>query len=122
MILIIGGAYQGKLAYTKEHYALQDDEILDCSTIPEGDIPTLTHRCIYHYEAYIERCLAAGRTPQTKFANNQIIIADDVSCGVVPIDTHLRAWREACGRAITSLALEAQEVTRIFCGIPLQLK
>ena len=51
-----------------------------------------------------------------------ILISDDVSCGIVPIDTTLRAWREANGRANNRLAREAGEVWRVFCGLGHRLK
>ena len=53
---------------------------------------------------------------------DMIFIANDVSGGVVPMDPVLRAWREACGRMNMKLARQADEVWRLFCGIPQRLK
>ena len=38
------------------------------------------------------------------------------------MDPELRAWREACGRMNSYLASQADEVWRLFCGIPQRLK
>ena len=51
-----------------------------------------------------------------------IVITTDISGGIVPMDPVLRAWREACGRMNTDLAARADEVWRLFCGIPQRLK
>ena len=51
-----------------------------------------------------------------------ILICDDISCGVVPMDKEVRAWREATGRAINALAAQADRVVRVFCGLPMVLK
>ena len=47
---------------------------------------------------------------------------DDVSQGVVPIDTDRRAWREDVGRTMLWLAKEADEVHRVFCGLGQRIK
>lgn len=53
---------------------------------------------------------------------DKIIIIDDISQGVVPMDKTLRAWREATGRAMLYLSEEADEVYRVFCGIGQKIK
>ena len=40
----------------------------------------------------------------------------------MPIDPEQRAWREAVGRMNAMLAARAERVTRIFCGLPMELK
>ena len=50
------------------------------------------------------------------------VIFDDISCGIVPLDDKERAWREASGRLLSFLAKRADTVTRIFCGLPLEVK
>ena len=41
---------------------------------------------------------------------------------IVPLDRSERTWREASGRLLSSLAAQADTVTRIFCGLPLEVK
>ena len=51
-----------------------------------------------------------------------VVTADEIGCGVVPIDKNDRAWREAAGRALCVLAQEAEAVTRVICGIGVRIK
>ncbi|MDR0838260.1 MAG: bifunctional adenosylcobinamide kinase/adenosylcobinamide-phosphate guanylyltransferase, partial [Oscillospiraceae bacterium] len=53
---------------------------------------------------------------------DRIVICTDLSGGVVPVDPDMRAWREAAGRVTVRLAQDADEVVRLFCGIPTRLK
>ena len=54
--------------------------------------------------------------------SEKILICEDISCGVVPMDAEAREWREAVGRMNAMLASKAERVTRLFCGLPLELK
>ena len=118
MDLIIGGAYQGKLDYAKEKYGLSENDVFDCSE--DRDLDT-SKRCIYHYEKYLMYCYEKGVSPLLKL-EGRIVIADDIFCGVVPVDAKIRAWREYCGRSLAALTRKADSVTRIFCGLPQVLK
>lgn len=53
---------------------------------------------------------------------DKILIFDDISQGVVPMDKTERAWREAAGRCMTYLGQEADEVIRVFYGIGSKVK
>ena len=119
MELIIGGAYQGKLAYARERFALEDGEIFECT---DGGEPDRSARCVTHLERYVLSALRAGRTPEPDFRPDAVLLCDDISCGVVPLDPLTRAWREETGRFLIELAGRARGVTRIFCGLPLTLK
>jgi len=57
-------------------------------------------------------------------ANNQdeIVICNDISCGVVPVDPVLRKWREEVGKSLAMLTHNSDEVIRLFCGIPTRIK
>ena len=122
MVLIIGGAYQGKTAYAQTKYALRDAEIFTC----EGEALDLTARCLRHLERFALACVRAGKEPADVLAgldlSGKILICEDISCGVVPMDAETREWREAVGRMNAALAAQADTVTRIFCGLPLELK
>lgn len=119
MILIIGGAYQGKLQYVKEKYKVSDDEIFECSSEAEID---LSKRVFHHFEYYLKHCFDCGKSPVLDFDDDQIVIMNDIFCGVVPVEKDLRALREYCGRAGAELTKKAEHVTRIFCGLPQELK
>ena len=122
MVLIIGGAYQGKTAYAKKTYGIQDAEIFTCET----ETLDLTARCLRHLERFALACVRAGREPADELArldlSEKILICEDISCGVVPMDAETREWREAAGRMNAYLAARAGTVTRIFCGLTMKLK
>ena len=123
MILIIGGSYQGKLDFARERFSLSEDDIFTCTE--ETSAPDLTRRCVAYLDRYALNRVRAGAEPIEGLKNlrrDAILISTDISCGVVPIDPVARAWREACGRMNNALAREADEVWRLFCGIPQRVK
>ena len=119
MVFITGGAYQGKLDFAKEKYGLSDEDIYVCS---EDGEPDRSFRCIANLERYVYWCVKNGRTPEADFRDDAVIIGTDIFCGVVPIDTTERAWREEAGRFYGRISTRAEKVYRLFCGLPLELK
>jgi len=126
MILIFGGAYQGKLAYALERPGLTENDVYACSEesaeMPgnKGIVYELDKWLLALVKAGIDTDEAVGRF----IAENKgaIVICNDISCGVVPSDPTLRKWREATGRALAGIARASDEVTRVFCGIPGRIK
>lgn len=122
MVLLIGGAYQGKTAYAKQTYGLRDADIFTC----EGEALNLSVPCLRHLERFARACVRAGKEPADVLAGldlrGKILICEDISCGVVPMDAEVREWREAVGRMNAALAARADTVTRMFCGLPMELK
>ena len=119
MTLILGGAYQGKLTYAIEQYHLTEEDIFTCTDSGEVDC---AKRCIRHLEEYVLHCVRQGKEPTLELRSDAIVICRDVSCGVVPMEADLRAWREATGRLLNRLTGEADHVVRLFCGLPQVLK
>ena len=123
MILITGGRYQGKLDFARERYGLNDDDIFICTE--ETSAPDFSRRCVAYLEGYALNRVRSDATPTLAPAalrSDAVLIVTDISCGIVPVDPVLRAWREACGRMTNTLAREADEVWRLFCGIPQRVK
>ena len=112
MELIFGGAYQGKTQYAAQKYGLTDADIFTCEDLD--------------LDRFARACTEAGLDAREEFARRSpracVLIADDISCGIVPLDRSERTWREASGRLLSSLAAQADTVTRIFCGLPLEVK
>lgn len=126
MIFVIGGSYQGKREFIRENYQLTDEDFFPCTEdTREVDF---SKRVIYHIERFALGCVRRGEEPAKYWEehmaalSDNILIADDVSCGVVPIDETIRAWREATGRANNYLARNADRVWRVFCGLGQVLK
>ncbi|MCL2813966.1 MAG: bifunctional adenosylcobinamide kinase/adenosylcobinamide-phosphate guanylyltransferase [Oscillospiraceae bacterium] len=108
MVLIFGGAYQGKLDYAKQTFENRDivedfDKWILELVKAEADVAEEVRR-------FIEK------------NRDAVVICCDISCGVVPIDPILRKWREAVGRALAAIARQSDEVIRMFCGIPTKIK
>ena len=116
MVLIIGGAFQGKLDYALKAYGLTESEVCD---LAEGD-PLPGYRCYRHLEALSRREDEAERF--LPLLENAVVIARQVNGGIVPMDGAERAWRERYGLLLQTLAKRADRVTRIFCGISEDLK
>ena len=124
MLLIIGGAYQGKLDYVKEVYP--DKTVFHCGAEnPDIDLSADIINAL-HLAALAQ--IRAGTDPvlylndKLPELDNKIIICDDISCGVVPMDAEARLWRESVGRCLNLLAKRADEVVRVFCGIGSRIK
>ena len=126
MTVIFGGSYQGKLDFARERFGLTDDDIQICDETT--DAIDFSRRCIAYIDRFALNRVRAGLEPADALRDNPglrpdaIVIATDISSGVVPVDATLRAWREACGRMNNLLAGRADEVWRLFCGIPQHIR
>ena len=151
MILIFGGAYQGKLGYARDNFKIET--VFDCSKgqdqgaepnaadlpepnaadLPEPDAsdlpePDLSADAISGIEAFVAACTERGIEAADWFSQrrdqwqDRVLIIQDQSQGVVPIDARQRAAREMNGRLMIYLAGQAEEVHRVFCGIGQRIK
>ena len=127
MIIIIGGAYQGKLAYVKEHYRVVDADIWSIES--EEHLFNTNKKVIYGLDKWILEEVKKGNTTVNQQIKenidklkDKIIVCEEISCGVVPIDQVTRLWREEVGRSMTVLGKHCEEMIRIFCGIGTRLK
>ena len=124
MTLIIGGAYQGKLAFARETFSLAEEDVFTCS----GTEIDFSKPCINALEEFTLACIRQGTDPIACLREHRaqwertIFICQDLFCGVVPIDTELRAWRHTTGLVCQYLSREAERVSRIFCGLEQRLK
>ena len=125
MILIFGGVYQGKLAYALERFNLSDSQVYRCND--DAGKPC-GKKVIYEIDRWILALVRSDAdVPQnieSFIENNQqaIVICNDISGGVVPVCDVLRKWREETGKAMAVLARQSDEVIRLFCGIPINVK
>ncbi len=106
MVLVVGGADQGKYAFAK---SLSDDVVRDFHVqvrqcMERGEDPWELMRCV----------LAEHRESAFTLA--------ELGCGPVPEDSFLREYRETVGRISCALAAEAGAVYRVCCGIGVQIK
>lgn len=126
MILVIGGAYQGKLEYVKEQFKINDKDIFICNK--ENTNINLDKKVIYKFELLILSLIKNNIEPMEfinkNFENlkNKIIICEDMSCGVVPIEYEMRLLRDKLGQILVLFSKNSDKVVRIFCGIAMDLK
>lgn len=124
MILILGGAYQGKRSYAKRRFSLDEEDIFTCS----ASYVDFSKKCLDHLEEFTYACVKAGVDPLAFFMDNRsriqnkVLICQDIFCGVVPMERDLRLWRDATGKLCQYLASEADSVYRIYCGLEQKLK
>lgn len=127
MILITGGAYQGKLAFAKTLYPKsQEPEIAD------GETKEISQLCqadiIFHFHLWIRRILKEERDPfplvEELLRQNPkvIIVVNQLGCGVVPVEAFDRKYREYVGNMGILLAKQASLVYQVNCGIGKRLK
>lgn len=120
MILIIGGAFQGKRDFAKQTFHLEDGDVFTCTP---GNID-FSRKCVEKIEEFTFGCkdsLSFFRENRDKWQDS-ILICQDIFCGVVPMGAENRDWRQNCGKFCQYLAKEAAQVSRIFCGLELRLK
>lgn len=116
MILIIGGAFQGKCAYAVKTYDLRPEDI--CDLAREDPVPG--RRCYLHLEALSRRETDLER--YLPLFEEAIVVSREVGGGIVPMDAAERAWREAHGTFLQTLARRSRRVVRILCGLEEILK
>ena len=126
MILVIGGAYQGKLEYAKKRLNASDSDVFLCK---DGEVSLPGGKAIIdEIDKWILALLREGIDVKKEVKHlveknrNTIIICNDISCGVVPIEPLMRKWREEVGRTLAVLADESDEVVRLYCGLATRLK
>lgn len=142
MILITGGAYQGKLAFAKSicekrEPMIAEGEKADFEELKQADI-------IGQFHLYIRKCMEErGNEKENSNEKNHleeeteieeqlkellqenpnvILEITQLGCGVVPIDAFDRSYREKVGRIGCILANQAEQVYLVNYGIPKQLK
>ncbi len=119
MELIVGGAYQGKWRYAQErfpHIVWADGETCTLEGLLQAE-------GVYRFHIFLDRQMRQGEElldlPGLIMEQNPglVIVSDEVGYGVVPVDAHERAFREAVGRVCCQLAQSADRVHRVVCGI-----
>lgn len=108
MILVIGGAYQGKGDFVRNVLGAAEDDVL------------------YNAHEKIRAWLDAGRDPWQEMADalsgKTVVTCDEIGMGIVPIEKSERVWREVTGRIMCDTAKAADTVYRVQCGIAVKIK
>lgn len=107
MIFVTGPRYAGKREYIRHALGLSREAFSACAVSDVQDL--------------VENEDNLHRLADT-LSKNEIVIADEMGCGVVPMDKAERARREAAGQLSQLLAARASAVVRVVCGIGQVLK
>lgn len=111
MILVFGGAFQGKEEFVYEKFGIKAQD-----------------NCVLNkFHLYIKDCLEKNKDinealKEIEERQYKIIISDEIGMGIVPIQKEDRLWREETGRALCQLTKLAEQVWRVQCGIGSRLK
>lgn len=134
MELYIGGCCQGKLNYVRQLHAQEDFIIWDGDELAgkEGELKEQLSQdrgiIMNHFHKYVKSCLEQGENPEkilqllSAHYAKLIVISDEIGNGIVPIDAMEREYRERLGRIQCELALHAERMERIICGMGQRLK
>ena len=123
MILITGGAYQGKTSYVQAHFS---DAVTDGAVCSFDDAACA--KILNNYHILVRRLLDAGADAEAfteavcKANPDCIILIDEIGSGIIPLEKPERIWRETVGRCGCMLAENADSVIRLVCGIPTAIK
>ena len=114
MKMIIGGAYQGKLAYAKKqnpYIHWTDGELCEGDNIFEAE-------GVFHFEKYIQSMIKKENWSEkeaidfasklTKKCPDIVIVTQEIGYGLVPVDA--------------VLAANSDQVDRVVCGIGVTIK
>ena len=129
MILIIGGACQGKVAFARKLSGMEEEPFACCQAdgLTDGLEKAFGKRFLTGFHGWIRQLSDAGEETdsfvrQVLAAGPEIVTMDEVGCGIVPLEKKDREYREAAGRAGQQLAGQAERVYRVVCGIPTRLR
>lgn len=125
MHLILGGRYQGKRSYAEKLYG-KFQTVYNLETECPENISS--HGLVLNFHLGVRNLLTRGISPcefvmsHLEVFRQCVIIGDEISGGVVPVDEFSRLWRDETGRVYQLLAREADIVDRVFAGLALRLK
>ena len=111
-VLVIGGAFQDKLnaALAFSHLTMED----------VGENPCENKKIINNFQNYFKNNM--NDEGLLEKCRGKIVIADEIGCGIIPLEKSDRIYREALGRFLCDLAAISDTVIRVTCGIPTFIK
>ncbi|WP_196001726.1 bifunctional adenosylcobinamide kinase/adenosylcobinamide-phosphate guanylyltransferase [Clostridium sp. 1001271B_151109_B4] len=124
MILVFGGAYNGKKDFIKEKFNIDEENIFYCNDDKidfSKKVICGIHKFTYNNTLKNKSSLEYIKENINLF-KDKIIISDEISSGIVPLKKEDRMWREETGRCLQYLSKESSCVYRVFCGIPTIIK
>lgn len=119
MVLVFGGAYNGKLQFAMNKYDLKDEYIFFC----KDEVLDFSKKAICGLHVFTKKCVLNNIDSLKLIKDNvellkdKIIICDEIGSGIVPMAKEDRMWREENGRVLQYLCQNADEIYRVFFGL-----
>lgn len=126
-ILVIGGACQGKKEWVQSVFPEYKDISVEALLTENREGRQKGFVCLNQFHLNMRHWIMQDKNYQEDLnfimSNpSWLIVADEIGNGIIPMDKLERKWREETGRALCKIAKEADEVYRIYCGIPEKIK
>ncbi len=123
MQLFIGAFGQNKLENVRLKLNLTDCKFADGANCSENEFEEAL--IVNHVHLYIRNHLQQLKTDEGQACffrclseqENKILIGDEIGCGIIPLDSFEREYREIYGRMMCRIAQNAKRVTRLVCGV-----
>lgn len=146
MHFVVGGAFNGKAKWVKQHYeqskldwrsayhpSFQKERFADVSTFTDCTVLEGVEQYVNAYlslqqnadklrEMFNEQVKAWHHWENELEERNLIIIGNDLSKGIVPVNQEDRLWRDVTGWCYQDLTAQADRVDLIWYGIARRLK
>lgn len=126
MVMVTGGAFQGKRECLKQLYGLSDKDIVSSADCRIEDV--FTAAAVADYHELVKR-LIAENIDVSEFTerfcrenSKAAVTINEIGCGIIPLEKSERIYREEVGRAGCIIAAHSETVIRVFCGIPQIIK
>ena len=126
-ILVIGGAHQGKTQWVEKQFPQYQRVSMEQLLAENQKGVKREGAYIQGFHLYMKGWLQEKEdykayTGYLLENPSWLLICDEIGSGIVPLEREDREWREETGRMLCRIAEEADEVYRVFCGIPMQIK
>ena len=127
MHIYLGGAHNGKRAFVRNLLLNEDVEWFEGELPDKGVHPTNPKVVVAGIENWLAKSeLAEEQAIELVLSRlndkDAVVILTDIGRGIVPMDAAQRQLRDVSGRLNQKLIAQAEEVTRIWYGIPQLLK
>ncbi len=126
MIMITGGAYQGKIEFAEKLLSADRSSFVNGSECEFDEI--FGAICVNEYHLLVRRLIAENHDPLgfteefCRRSPDTAVIINEIGAGIIPLEKSDRQWRENAGRCGRIIAEHSDKVYRICCGIPMLIK
>ena len=131
MRLIVGGAFQGKKEAALAMTGLDEGDVTNGAQCTAADLQSavllvgfheLVRRALRGDESLTMEDVEAFVRDAGTSSRDLTIVANELGCGIVPMETADRVWREKTGRLLCEIAGRADEVYTVTAGILLRIR